>query len=302
MASFALKFISGKYQGGEFLLDPGREIVVGRAQDLDMVLVEDMVSRKHAKISTASGQIIIQDLGSTNGTFVNGEKIKKTRLKQGDRILIGTSILKMVETTTAAPAQRISGEPEASSTGGSSGGDMTGMLDEVPVPDLLQLFGTSKRTGVLMVSSGGNRGEVFLREGTVFYALVNDDHDLGPMKSLCRVMSWDEGTFEFAPNEGGQSFMMELDDSTEALVAAAQRQNNEFSRLEGDLPPMQSNLRIPQYLEPPLSLLGPAELDVLQLAINHGQTQSILDKSATTDAETATVLLSLISQNYLERG
>src|SRR5262245_40262911 len=95
-ASFALRFISGKYQGGEFPLLPDREIVIGRASDLDMVLVEDMVSRKHAKITTNGGQVFIQDLGSTNGTFVNGEKVKKTRLKEGDRVLIGTSILKVL--------------------------------------------------------------------------------------------------------------------------------------------------------------------------------------------------------------
>ncbi len=40
---FALRFISGKYQGGEFPLYPDREILVGRSSDLDMVLVEDMV-------------------------------------------------------------------------------------------------------------------------------------------------------------------------------------------------------------------------------------------------------------------
>src|SRR5579883_230992 len=85
--AYALRFISGKYQGGEFPLRMDREIIVGRSSELDMVLVEDMVSRKHAKISaTAPDQIIIQDLGSTNGTFVNGEKIKKVRLKEGDRI------------------------------------------------------------------------------------------------------------------------------------------------------------------------------------------------------------------------
>src|SRR5688572_18906550 len=87
--SYALRFISGKYQGGEFPLPKSGEIVVGRSSELDMVLVEDMVSRRHAKISVASDQIFIQDLGSTNGTFVNGEKVKRARLQEGDRILIG---------------------------------------------------------------------------------------------------------------------------------------------------------------------------------------------------------------------
>jgi pSer/pThr/pTyr-binding forkhead associated (FHA) protein len=94
--SYVLRFISGKYQGGEFPVVAEKQIVVGRSSELDMVLVEDMVSRKHAKIAMQSDQIWIEDLGSTNGTFVNGEKIKRARLKEGDRVLIGTSILKLI--------------------------------------------------------------------------------------------------------------------------------------------------------------------------------------------------------------
>ena len=94
--SFVLRFISGKYQGGEFPIVPDKQIIVGRSSDLDMVLVEDMVSRKHARIAMQADQIWIEDLGSTNGTFVNGEKIKRARLKEGDRVLIGTSILKVI--------------------------------------------------------------------------------------------------------------------------------------------------------------------------------------------------------------
>src|SRR5690348_18284645 len=93
---FALRFISGKYQGGEFPLRMNREIIIGRSSDLDMVLVEDMVSRRHAKITSTDAEVYIQDLGSTNGTFVNGEKISRSRLNEGDRILVGTSIMKVV--------------------------------------------------------------------------------------------------------------------------------------------------------------------------------------------------------------
>ena len=58
---FALRFISGKYQGGEFPLRMNREIIIGRSSDLDMVLVEDMVSRRHAKISSTEAEVYIQD-------------------------------------------------------------------------------------------------------------------------------------------------------------------------------------------------------------------------------------------------
>ena len=69
----ALRFISGKYQGGEFPLEENREVIVGRSSDLDMVLVEEMVSRRHARIQLVGGSVNIDDLGSTNGTFVDGE-------------------------------------------------------------------------------------------------------------------------------------------------------------------------------------------------------------------------------------
>ncbi len=100
---YALRFTAGRFKGGEFPLRPNREIVVGRGSEYDMVLDEDMVSRRHAKIATMHGQIVVQDLKSTNGTFVNGERVTATRLKLGDKILIGTSIMELVEVDRSQP-------------------------------------------------------------------------------------------------------------------------------------------------------------------------------------------------------
>ena len=93
--AWALRFISGKYQGGEFPLKMNRQVTIGRSSELDMVLVEDMVSRKHAKISTQGGHIVISDMASTNGTFVNGARLERPRkLAPGDRIRIGATDLR----------------------------------------------------------------------------------------------------------------------------------------------------------------------------------------------------------------
>ncbi len=94
---YALRFISGKYQGGEFPLRMHREIIIGRSSDLDMVLVEDMVSRRHAKICLSSDtRLEVIDGGSVNGTYVNGERIEAALLEDGDQIRFGSIRFQLV--------------------------------------------------------------------------------------------------------------------------------------------------------------------------------------------------------------
>src|SRR5262249_52080716 len=171
-----------------------REIVIGRSSDLDMVLVEDMVSRKHAKISTQGGQIVIQDLASTNGTFVNGEKIKKMRLKEGDRILIGTSIIKLVAMDDASAAaseaearSRLEANAMRRQSTANAGGPMSGSVEEIPLPDLLQLLSTSKKSGVLAVRSTHGFGKIYLRKGQIYYASIDDNFAVKPQKAIYRL-------------------------------------------------------------------------------------------------------------------
>ena len=64
--------------------------VVGRSRDCDIVLTDSNVSRRHAEISLRDGSWSIADLGSTNGTYLNGESLDGPQpLHPGDRIRIG---------------------------------------------------------------------------------------------------------------------------------------------------------------------------------------------------------------------
>jgi pSer/pThr/pTyr-binding forkhead associated (FHA) protein len=305
--TFALKFISGKYQGGEFPLKTEKQIVIGRSSELDMVLVEDMVSRKHAKITVAAGKVTIEDLGSTNGTFVNGEKIKQARLKEGDRILIGTSILKVVhqgadsanvdEAVVKQKLEQAAVQAAARQTKSSS---MTGKIEEIPLPDLLQLFHTSKKTGVLQVK-GDQDGKIYLRQGRVYYAVIDDNHALGPQKSFSRVITWERGDFELRP-EDPQQFMIEMDISTEALLMDSLRLLDEFKRIQTELPPLDGALTLSMPMTAPLRDLTPDQLDVLQLVYNYGSVQGVLDHSDRDDVACATAILHLIKKEYVRAG
>jgi serine phosphatase RsbU (regulator of sigma subunit) len=66
------------------------EIVLGRLPECDIQLNSNMVSRRHAQVRQRDGGFFVEDLGSGNGTFVNGQKIEApTRLKTGDRVKFG---------------------------------------------------------------------------------------------------------------------------------------------------------------------------------------------------------------------
>ena len=202
--SYVLRFISGKYQGGEFPIVNDKPIIVGRSSDLDMVLVEDMVSRKHARITMQQDQIWIEDLGSTNGSFVNGEKIKRARLKEGDRVLIGTSILKVIAGEGAQRADSTDAkanlENVAAARRTTQARTMSGSIEEVPLPDLLQLFGTSKKSGVLVIrTESDDVGKIYMRKGVIYYASINDLEDVPPMKSIFRMLTWQKGLFDLDP-------------------------------------------------------------------------------------------------------
>ncbi len=303
---FALKFISGKYQGGEFPLKAEKQIVIGRSSELDMVLVEDMVSRKHAKITFQSGKITIEDLGSTNGTFVNGEKVKTARIKEGDRILIGTSILKLVrqganvpELDDAVVKQKLE-EVAIIQSAKQTKTAMTGKLEEVPLPDLLQLFHTSKKNGVLTVTNE-HTGNIYLRQGKVYYCCIDDNHDLGPQKSFNRIITWEQGDFELRPPDP-QEFMVELDTSTEALLMDALRQLDEMKRIQSQLPAITSSLTLTMPMAAPLRDLTPDQLDVLQLVHNYGSFNGVLDHSPQDDLKVAEVMVELIKKDYVRGG
>jgi hypothetical protein len=70
--------------------------VVGRSEEADLVLGDSGVSRQHAAFEEKDEKLVIRDLGSTNGIFVNGHFTKEFALQDGDRVSLGTHILQVV--------------------------------------------------------------------------------------------------------------------------------------------------------------------------------------------------------------
>jgi hypothetical protein len=91
----------GILTGQQFTLSQD-EAVFGRDSDLALTIQDPEISRRHARIRWQQGEYVLEDLGSTNGTMLNGVQIREPHvLKNGDRIGVGQTLL--LFTSEAAP-------------------------------------------------------------------------------------------------------------------------------------------------------------------------------------------------------
>lgn len=89
--------------------------VIGREPECDVVIASPKVSRKHCRIEMAGNAVSLSDLGSANGTFVNGTKVQKVELHPGDKLVIGPLgfVVEFVGATGSKPVAKTSSKAAA---------------------------------------------------------------------------------------------------------------------------------------------------------------------------------------------
>jgi pSer/pThr/pTyr-binding forkhead associated (FHA) protein len=97
----SLEIVEGAGAGG--MVGLAGPVTVGRGRDADLVLPDELVSRHHAQITPSGSGALVEDLGSRNGTFVNGEVIHgPTRLTPGDQLQLGVTLVELRSATQIA--------------------------------------------------------------------------------------------------------------------------------------------------------------------------------------------------------
>jgi len=142
----------GRDRGRDFVLQEG-ETTIGRGIDNEVILSDVSVSRRHVRIDREGSALTLHDLGSGNGTSVNGHRVRSVLLEDGDRIELGESVL--VVRVPGAPLAAV--DPAPIVPGPES------MTDETQQPAALrsvhQVLGTSAETP-WSLPAGGDRSEV----------------------------------------------------------------------------------------------------------------------------------------------
>ena len=107
MAQFQFVMRSGPTPGVTFPLE-GDQLIIGRDASNSVAINDAEISRKHSRLSFQGGKYVLEDLGSTNGTFVNGQRLAgPVVLKPGDVVSLGEQIVLMYDAINIDPGATV---------------------------------------------------------------------------------------------------------------------------------------------------------------------------------------------------
>lgn len=178
------------------ILEPETNVVIGRSPSVNITLPAKKVSRKHAEIRFDGHGYSIHDLGSTNGTYVNGGRIhRRRRLRDGMKIDIGAFTFEVIELATADEDVDVNDyEDDSMETVLDLSADLVGQLEDVSVAEVVQFIETTGKTGRLIFFDSKSNGVVWIEQGTVMHAEFGPEYGL---RAALLLFGKKEGRFEF---------------------------------------------------------------------------------------------------------
>lgn len=177
---------------------PDQSVVIGRSSECGFAIPADDVSRRHSEVLFAGDRFSVRDLGSTNGTYVNGQKIDGDRpLSSGDRIELGSN-----EITFCEVSGELVGLAPTSNEGGATvifqrpatAEAIAGDLTEIPLFAVLQMLELGSKTGLLTLDSPDGASRVWLGNGRPIHAESPKQTGLDAALELVTIQ---RGSFRF---------------------------------------------------------------------------------------------------------
>ncbi len=153
-------------------------VTIGRDAQCDVQVAETWVSRQHARITWSGTEYIVEDLGSTNGTFVDGERVVGSReLRSGDRLQLGPEAELAFQVSMPAPLREMPVPPDSSLSPRSTAGPPQA---HAPSPDSIPVQQRSFRQRRIWVWVLGLAGLllILLIGGGVYYLLSDGDQEV----------------------------------------------------------------------------------------------------------------------------
>lgn len=163
-----VKLVMFKSNGEQKTLPlPADRVILGRAEDAQIRIPIEMCSRKHCELRVEGEELWLKDLGSSNGTFVNNERVGEVQLQAGDRITIGPVVLTVQidgQPGDIAPTEAVDSSQDTSA-GSGYGYDESAELEEGDYSDTIALNNDEENGNDEFVVGGGSDEYVGGAEG-----------------------------------------------------------------------------------------------------------------------------------------
>ncbi len=147
---------SGTLAGVTHWLSTNKELLIGRTPEADVCITDQRVSMRHARVIVSpEGAVLVEDLGSTNGTYVNAEKVMRRALRDGDEVLLlpdhRLKFCYQVNVTTEAAKKSEADATRDAKTGNYARQDVLRRIDQ----DFIQAKNQNEDLALMMVAVDG---------------------------------------------------------------------------------------------------------------------------------------------------
>jgi FHA domain/Domain of unknown function (DUF4388) len=269
-------------------------VAIGRHDSNDLRFNSRNVSNYHAEILMEPEGLVLRDLGSTNGTYVNEERVKRRKLTAGDRIRIGGNEI-TVQLTSGEGAKESEPAPSSLPPTGDFGREGTTEHGLTLRELLLRICRQSLSTRLVLKST--SEVAVYIHEGRVIFA---ESGKARAEKALYRAFEWRSGTFKVEPLPANDSVPRVMCVPIETLVEEGAQQAKDLDELLAKLPPPDAPLRLRESCKMRICDFTPAEIEVFLGLIRGGTLAATVESSPMTDLRVISLVHALVVKRVFE--
>ena len=270
-------------------------VAIGRHDSNDLSFDSRNVSNYHAEILCEDDALVLHDLGSTNGSYVNEERVKRRKLQHGDRIRIGNNEITVKLTNEDAK------EPEPSTPSLPTHGSFRRAGSDHPGSTagelLLNLCALKKSVRLTLARNKSDHIVVYMHDGRIVFAEAGTAR---AEKALYRVFEWHRGEYKTEPFPANDSIPRSMTVPVETLVEEGEQQAKELDELISKLPPPEAALRLREGCKMRICDFTPSELEVFQAVIRDRTLEGAIEGCAMTDLRVMTQVHALIHKRVFE--
>ncbi len=278
-------------------------VAIGRHHTNDIQLRSNRVSNYHVEILNEADQLLLRDMGSTNGTYVNEESVRRQRLSTGDCIRIGNFELNV----TLVPRQRKTklASPFRVGTVGNilpyqnavSATQLTVSPERIDttLPDLLIQLASHGMTAMIVIRNQSGDGRLYLKDGQIVHCQAGN---VRKEKALHRVLGIQKGRYEIFAFPTDATVPTTIAGQTELIILEAMQQIEALERLTSKLPPLVYEIGLNDACNVAINSLNAAELEIYEYLIRYQTIVRVMEESELTDFQVLRQIHSLLARGF----